>query len=191
MIAVTFAALDYRMPERNQYAYKLKGLQDEWIQNGTNRTATFTNLSPGRYTLKVKGSNNDGVWNETPTEIAIRILPPWWATWYAYVFYVLASLSLIALVFRLRVNRVRLKARMKMEQSMAQNLLEVDKMKSRFFANISHEFRRPLTLIMGRSQKISTNQNGLDYQSEAKQVNRHAKHLLNLVNQFTIFIYSF
>ncbi|MEK9135938.1 MAG: two-component regulator propeller domain-containing protein, partial [Bacteroidota bacterium] len=80
MISFEFAALDYVMPAKNQYAYKLEGFDKDWIQSGNVRTATYTNLDPGKYIFRVKGSNNDGIWNEEGTSLSIIITPTWWKT---------------------------------------------------------------------------------------------------------------
>ncbi len=90
-----FAALDYTNPAKNQYAYKLEGFDNDWIYAGTRRYATYTNLDGGTYTFRVKGSNNDGVWNEEGTSIKIIISPPPWKTWWAYSLY---SITLITAV---------------------------------------------------------------------------------------------
>jgi PAS domain S-box-containing protein len=90
-----FAALDYTNPKKNQYAYKLEGFDKDWIHAGTRRYATYTNLDGGTYTFRVKGSNNDGVWNEEGTSIKIIITPPPWKTWWAYMLYVLALVSAV------------------------------------------------------------------------------------------------
>jgi PAS domain S-box-containing protein len=93
--SIILAALDYTFPERNEYRYKLEGFDTEWIDNGTNRNVTYTNLDPGSYTLRVQASNNDGVWNREGLSIPIKIHPPVWATWWAYFLYVF----LIAFLF--------------------------------------------------------------------------------------------
>jgi two-component sensor histidine kinase len=82
MISFDFAAMDFSQPEKNLYQYKLDGFDDEWIQSGTQHSATYTNLDPGTYTFHVKGSNSDGVWNESGTSIQLTILPPWYMTWW-------------------------------------------------------------------------------------------------------------
>jgi ligand-binding sensor domain-containing protein/signal transduction histidine kinase len=88
--SVEFAALSFRMPEKNQYAYILEGFDKDWVHSGTRRYASYTNLRPGTYTFRVRGSNNDGVWNEEGASIRVRVLPPWWMTWWAYSLYALA-----------------------------------------------------------------------------------------------------
>ena len=81
-ISFEFAALSYVSPEKNQYAYKMEGIDSGWVQSGTRRYAGYPNLDPGEYVFRVKGSNNDGIWNEKGTSIAVIIIPPYWATWW-------------------------------------------------------------------------------------------------------------
>lgn len=98
-LSVEVAALDYTYPQKNRYQYKLQGYDARWIDNGTNRNITYTNLDPGSYLLRVQGSNSDGVWNEDGLSIPITINPPLWATWWAYCAYVaLALFSLYQLM---------------------------------------------------------------------------------------------
>lgn len=100
-----FAALDYTYPERNQYKYKLEGFDRDWIDNGTNRTVTYTNLDPGSYVLRVQGSNNDGVFNTEGFTLPIVIKPPLWATWWAYCIYAAVALYLFYLVLQMSARR--------------------------------------------------------------------------------------
>jgi diguanylate cyclase (GGDEF)-like protein len=98
MIGFTFAALNYRDPDKNQFAYKLEGFDDDWREVGNQRSALYTNLPAGEYSFKVKASNNDGVWNTQGQSISLTILPPPWKTWWAYCIYVLMGLG-VALLF--------------------------------------------------------------------------------------------
>jgi diguanylate cyclase (GGDEF)-like protein len=91
-----FAALNHDLPEDNQYAYKLDGFDKDWVFSGSRRQATYTNLNPGNYTFRVKAANNEGVWNNEGTWIRIKILPPWWKTWWAYGLYIVFAAGIIA-----------------------------------------------------------------------------------------------
>src|SRR5205085_4727428 len=82
MISFDFVSLDFTNPEKNLYKYKLKGFDKEWINSGTEHAATYTNLDPGTYTLEIKGSNSDGVWNKNGRLLQLVILPPWYMTWW-------------------------------------------------------------------------------------------------------------
>jgi len=95
MISFSFAALNFREPEKNQYAYKLEGFDDQWRQVDNQRTALYTNLPAGTYLFHVKASNNDGLWNEKGASVTLVILPPPWKTWWAYCLYIAAFIGLL------------------------------------------------------------------------------------------------
>ncbi len=106
----TFAALSYYNSAKNRYAYRLEGYSDNWIQLGTERKATFTNLDGGRYVLRVRGANNDGVWNEEGTALTVVVTPPWWKTTWAYILYGLIFMSVLYMLRRIELNRREQKA---------------------------------------------------------------------------------
>ncbi len=110
IITFSFSALNFNNTSKNQYRYKLEGFNKNWIQLGNNRTVTFTNLSPGDYNLRVIGSNNDGVWNEEGASLSIEVLPPWWRTKIAYIFYGVTFLSALYGLRRFELNRREQKA---------------------------------------------------------------------------------
>jgi len=98
-----FAALDFTMPDKNQYAYKMQGFDQDWIYSGTRHFVTYTNLDPGDYTFRVKGSNNDGIWNEQDTVLRIIITPPPWKTWWAYLSYIIVIAVILIGFIRYRI----------------------------------------------------------------------------------------
>lgn len=176
-----FAALDYTVPENNQYAYRLNGFDEDWIRTGNRNIAYYTNVPPGEYVFRVKGSNNDGVWNEEGASIRVIITPPWWKTRWAYSVYGFLFVSLLYGVRRYELNRQRLKHDAELEHIEAEKLRELDQMKSRFFANISHEFRTPLTLIEGPARRILSEEGSP--KENARLIVRNSSRLLQLVNQ--------
>jgi signal transduction histidine kinase/ligand-binding sensor domain-containing protein len=102
-----FAALDFNNPKKNQYAYMMEGFDKDWIQSGNVRTANYTNLDPGEYTFRVKGSNNDGVWNETGTSIKVIIAPPWWMTWWFRGLAVMLVISSILMIRHRKLSQIQ------------------------------------------------------------------------------------
>ncbi len=179
-----FAALDYHSPQKNQYAYMMEGFEGDWnFTDYTRRFATYTNLDPGEYVFKVKGSNNDGIWNEEGISIKITITPPWWKTNLAYTFYVLLIGSIVFGVWRFQTNRLKMKHELELEHVHTEKLEEVDQLKSRFFANISHEFRTPLTLILGPIEQMISGKLKGNLVEHYKIIRRNGKRLLQLINQ--------
>lgn len=142
-----FAALDFAEPSKNQFACKMEGFDSDWQFLGTAHSATYTNLSPGTYTFRVRGSNNDGVWNDTGTSIEIVILAPWWATWWAWAGYLFGAGWVLFAFFQLQKKRDQAKAE-------TQRLQDLNDAKSQFLSTVSHELRTPLTSILGFSKII-------------------------------------
>jgi|WetSurMetagenome_2_1015567.scaffolds.fasta_scaffold01847_3 signal transduction histidine kinase/ligand-binding sensor domain-containing protein/DNA-binding response OmpR family regulator len=149
-----FAALDYNNPGSIIYSYMMEGFDKDWIQSGSRRFITYTNLNPGSYTFKVKSTNSDGIWGDKITLVKVIITPPWWQTIWAIILYFLIFVFGIWAIVKFQSNRTRLQQELKMREFEAYHLREVEQMKSRFFANISHEFRTPLMLIKGPIEEL-------------------------------------
>ncbi len=182
-----YVALNYTNPSQNQYSYKLEGFDEDWSPPSTNRIASYTNLWEGVYTFRVKGSNNDGVWNEEGTSINITILPPWYRGKIAWIIY--GGLLVAALIYarKLVVHREREKAKLQLARMEWEKAQEMDQMKTQFFTNISHEFRTPLTLILGPlKQMYEGNFKGDQYTVIGVMI-RNSKRLLQLINQLLDF----
>ncbi len=187
-----FSALHFAAPKENQFAYIMENYDEKWIYtNAKNRRASYNNLPAGDYTFKLKASNNHGLWNDEPVQIRIHISPPPWATWWAYTFYILfSSLTIYGFInFRTRALKLRSLA---LEQSVKQRTQELAEEKSKVekllsrkndeFANVSHEFRTPLTLILGPTEQLlkeadPTNNNKL------RVIQRNGFRLLRMVDQ--------
>ncbi|HBB30600.1 MAG TPA: histidine kinase [Cyanobacteria bacterium UBA8803] len=161
--SLEFAALDYTDPAKNQYAYKLEGFDKDWIYSGTRRYASYTNLDGGTYLFRVKGSNNDGVWNEEGTTLKILITPPPWKTWWAYTLYFIATFSAI-------LCYIKWQARVQARENALTKEREMNKLRSEFMALVSHEFRTPLTTILSSAQILDRYGNKLSHE---KQHNHH------------------
>ncbi len=165
-IGFEFAALHFAQPMRNLYAYMLEGVDPDWTQiDASRRFASYANLRPGRYLFRVRAANSDGVWSVEDARMHLIITPPWWLTWWALSLYVLIGLAMISLFVRwrlrsLQAQTVRLASEVQKRTSevvaqketierQAIDLRHALASKDRFFAQLSHEFRTPITLILG------------------------------------------
>jgi len=183
-----FVALNFFYPEKNKYAYNLEGFNDKWIEtDGKENFATFSNLNNGNYTFRLKGTNSDGIWNKDFVTLRIRVLPPFWKSWYAYIIYFLLISSLLSLLRYLTLSRERLKSRMEQEVIESQHIHEIDALKIRFFTNISHEFRTPLTLILSPVEKLLYQWKDRPEEKYLNLIKQNAKRLLLMVNQLLDF----
>ena len=178
-----YTALSFAVPERVRFKYMLEGYDPGWIEAGARRSAYYTNLSHGNYTFRVTACNNDGIWNEAGVALNIRIAPHWWQTGWAYTGYALGvflALWGMMLIFRRQAEQ---QARLRNRAEQAGKLAELDRMKTRFFANISHEFRTPLTLILGPLEQFLSGRVAGDPQGIYRLMHRNARRLLALINQ--------
>lgn len=188
VITFEFSAINYFSLGINKYAYYLEGFESDWNYVGDKKSATYTNLSPGNYTFKVKAANNDGLWSEDAREIKIVILPPFWMTNWAMAGYVLLVVGLI-LLYRTFLNyRNREKMAIQIERMEREKITEINKHKINFFTYISHEFKTPLTLIIASIDKFlmdsSINQ---DNNRGYNLIKRNAKRLHFLIDQLMEF----
>jgi signal transduction histidine kinase/ligand-binding sensor domain-containing protein/DNA-binding response OmpR family regulator len=184
---IEIAALNYFHPEKNQYQYLLEGFSNKWLPaDSQSRKITFTNLDPGDYTLKVKAANNDGVWSSA-VELKISILPPFWKTKTAMIIYGFFLVGALYITRKLIQQREQMKFAIQQERQEAIRMHELDMMKIKFFTNVSHEFRTPLTLILTPIEKILRQTADTDQQNQFKLIQRNARRLLNLVNQLLDF----
>ncbi len=183
VITFEYAALNYIIPEKNQYAFILEGFENEWNYVAQKRSATYTNLDPGEYTFRVKAANNDGLWNEEGVALSIKIRPPWWQTVWAYAGYILIVLVLFSSIWRFQLNKERMKNQLKLEHEHAEKLEQINRMKTRFFSNITHEFRTPLTLIIGLIQNLISQDKNKPNEKDYHTILKNSHKLYQLINQ--------
>ncbi|MEM8889702.1 MAG: two-component regulator propeller domain-containing protein, partial [Bacteroidota bacterium] len=189
--SLSFAALHYAAPEMNQYKYKLEGFDDEWITvNAQKRFATYTNIEPGDYTIYVKGSNTDGIWNETPASISIHIAPPFWKTGMAYFIYAVLLIGFLVAIQLYTVIGIKEKHALVLEHMENERIEELHQLKLQYFTNISHELKTPLTLISGPMDYLINSGKGMGYEEREHQyhlIKKNTNYLLRLVNQLLEF----
>ena len=183
-----FAALNFTNPQNNQYAYRLTPYEKEWVQVGTRRFANYSNLPSGDYTLQVKATISDQLWNDAFTSIQIQILPKPWLTWWAFSLYVLFIGGLFYGLRRYEIARLKIKNELQLERIHHQKEEEVYQAKMKFFTNISHEFRTPLTLIISPIESLISIGEGSQFAKKQFQlIHRNAQQLLKLINQLLDF----
>lgn len=181
---INFSADNYLMPEKNKYKYRLINFYDEWIDLENDGTVLFTSLDAGEYIFEVKACNNDGIWSDSPTQMHIKIRNYWYKTTLAYLSYLLLFFGLLYFIGRFYFERIKLKRAVLLEKQQRENEEQMHEMKLKFFTNISHEFRTPLTLISWPIKRILNAGNITDEQREEMEVaNRNSNRLLQLINQ--------
>lgn len=181
--SINFASLSYEAPTNNRYSYILHGIDKDWIQDTEISTASYTDLPPGKYKFEVRGSNNDGVWNKQSTILTLVITPPWWRSTIAYLIYIALILGLVAYL-ALRWNKyIRLKYKKQMEDFQTLKEKEIYESKIKFFINLVHEVRTPLSLIKLPLEKLQE-------ESDSKYlsvIDRNVNYLLGIINQLLDF----
>ena len=178
-----FSILNYTQSTKNKSAYRLKNYDDAWIEESSNFSARYTNVPPGNYVFQVRGSNNDGLWNEEGDSVEVFIQKPFYASMVAFLVYSIVFIGLLLLLRKFTVNRERLKNELHLEQMELGKAREISEMKSQFFANISHEFRTPLALILGPLKSLIGGTYKGNPDSQFRIMARNAERLLQLINQ--------
>ncbi|MFD2034604.1 two-component regulator propeller domain-containing protein [Belliella marina] len=179
-----FAGLNFKPFQRLEYAYKMEGFDDQWYFVGEKRFATYTNLPPGKYNFRVQLAEGNNLL-EAGTSVELFIHPPFWKTPVAYAFYLLLIIAIFYFFRKSILYREQLRNELKLEKIQIKNVTETNLMKLRFFTNVSHEFRTPLTLIKAPIEKLQSN--GDLAEDEKKYhfglIQRNAEKLLKLVDQ--------
>lgn len=200
VLTIGFTAINFQQPQKNNYQYKLEGFDDRWYTAGVSREAVYTNLPAGNYFFRVIASNNDGVWNQIGASVEIVVLPPWWQTaWFRFLT-VFSFVGLMYAFFLWRVQSMKRQKRylelmvkkktsqLEMQNKdiveMSEKIHQADQFKIRFFMNVSHEFRTPLTLIIAPLANLMHNYKASDpIHKQLSFIHRNANRLLRLVNQ--------
>ena len=205
VISFEFGTLNYSVPEKKHYAYRLNGFDNSWNDVGTKRTATYTNLNPGRYTFEVKGWDNDGNWSPNVASLQLTVLPPFWRTWWFRILATVSILAIVVAIFRLRLRAVEVqkkKLEIEVDQRTSQLAFSRDeerrardeerrareqaekasRAKSEFMANISHELRTPMNAIIGFTDLALTTELQHPQREYLENVHRSGHNLLGIIN---------
>jgi signal transduction histidine kinase len=213
---VEFAALEFTNPEKNRYAYMLEGVSGDWIETGNRRFVPFSNLPPGEYTFRVKGSNNDGIWNESGPSLKIIIKPPWWRSSLALTAYLVMLIGAVMLYIRMRERKlirerdlleqkVHLRT-VQIEEQNAQIMQKNDELgklnnalsalnstRDKFFSIIAHDLRNPFNTILGLSEMVLGNSDRAAPEKLRKtiaDIHDTAKHTFDLLQNLLIWARS-
>ncbi len=185
--SINFAIPNYIRSKNNQYSYRLTGLENNWTTT-KNPEAIYAIQNPGTYVFEVRGANNDGVWNRVPTTLTVVVKPaPWRSIWAFLLYGIVIGLGLYGLIWIMK-SKARLKQKLELEYLETKRIEENNRAKLDFFTNISHEFRTPLTLILGPLQQILADYNGTnEMYKKLLVIEGSANHLLSLINRLMDF----
>jgi signal transduction histidine kinase/ligand-binding sensor domain-containing protein/DNA-binding response OmpR family regulator len=190
VFTIEYIGLNYSYPSTNEYAYYLEGFEKNWNYVGNKRSATYTNLAPGKYVFKVKAAARGGSWNQKPLQLYIEILPPWWRTSLAYFFYFLLVAGVLYTINEYFQNRFKEKQAIEFERDKAMQIEKLNTKKLQFFTNISHEFRTPLTLILNPLAELIKNKSielPHDVVNKLQIMHKSSDRLSKLINELMDF----
>ncbi|MGI4727501.1 MAG: ATP-binding protein, partial [Janthinobacterium lividum] len=199
VFSIAFAVCDYYNPDKIAYQYKLEGFDKQWLTAATaSRKATYTNLDAGKYVFRVKATDNNDPTNVSTTMLRITVLPPFWRSPLAYFLYVFAGFYLLFYIrhrgilklkrtFKISQDKLEAERKSVSEIESTKRMHELDLMKIKFFTNVSHEFRTPLSLITSPIDTLIKNNKNPEQNSQLLMIRRNSRRLLNLVNQLLDF----
>ena len=188
--SIEYVGVNYTRSKNNQYAYLLEGFDEKWNYVGSKTNATFTNVPAGDYIFQVKASNNDGLWNEIPTKLNIKILPAWWQSNLAWLIYLLTLMTISYISYKVFIERIRERRILKFEREEHKQLEALNSKKIQFFTNISHEFRTPLTLILNPLNDIikgDFSNLSLTTKNKLEIIHKNSNRLSRLINELMDF----
>jgi len=188
IISFNLVAEHTAAPTKNKIAYKLEGFNKDWVETDEGKSAiTYTNLAAGTYVLQVKSANGDGVWSVSTKTLTVVVLPLWYQTWWSYALLILIFLGIgVGIVFYF-VQHEKLKQKLIYEQIDKDRMEVVNQGKFKYFTNLSHEFRTPLTLISGPLDRVIENNSNPESEKFLAIIKRNTHRLLSLIDQLITF----
>ena len=186
VVTFEFAVLTFPF-SNHEYAIKLENFDEEWREIDEQHSATFTNLAPGTYTFMVKARVPGGSWGENYKKMDLLVHKPFWKMWWAYLAYAIIFAFLLYLFYRYTIQWSTLKTKLKVETITREKERELNKLKLKFFTDISHEIRTPVTLMMGAANRMAEENQGKRSGESIRQIRKNGSHLLQLVNELLDF----
>jgi len=188
VFTIEFIGINYLLPENNRYSYYLEGFEKDWNYVNTKNNATYTNLSPGKYTFHVKVANGEGVWSDIERTLEIRILPPFWLSVWGFLLYFIIFSTLLYLYWYYSMLRHQEKLKIQVATLEKQKNEEVNQHRLNFFTYISHEFKTPLTIVIATIEKFLSHEEMLpQVKNDGLLIKKNAMRLLFLINQLMDF----
>lgn len=182
--SISFQGINFINPDKNNYRYKVDGVNNTWVEMGNQSTINFTYFPIGTYEIKVQVSTNRNKWNDTFRSLSVTVLPPWWKSWWAFSLYGLTLILLLLLFFVLSQQWAKMKNLLVMQNFQREKENELHQLKMKFFTDVSHELRTPLTLILAPIENlISISEMPNRFRNQLTQIQRSGYRLMQLVNQ--------
>jgi signal transduction histidine kinase/DNA-binding response OmpR family regulator/ligand-binding sensor domain-containing protein len=186
-VTLYFAGLQFNQPQDLKYRYQLSGYDNGWVHSAHIPFANYTKIPPGTYQFMVNASNTTGHWSKEIKKLTITIRSPWWRSWWAYMLYTTLIVAGVWYWIRLQIIRIDLRKSVELKKREAEHLRTLAEMKERFFTNVTHDFRTPLTLILSPLVQLVEKNAGTDDGAKLQSIERNAEQLLALINQLLDF----
>lgn len=185
---INFSVLDYSLSDKVEYIYQMKGLDHNWFLINKNKNVTFRNLKPGNYVFSIKARLHNRAWSDDIKSMNVIINPPLWNTWWAKLFYFLVLTVILVFIIKFYTNKLKIENDLKLEKQIRQQEHTLNEEKLKFFTNITHELRTPMTLILGPLEDLLSDDKLTDAQlKKLNSIQRVANRLLQLINQILEF----
>ncbi|MEM6397610.1 MAG: ATP-binding protein [Bacteroidota bacterium] len=182
-ISLRFSYLDFTGGRKTRFQYYLEGLEEQWKHETKDRQATYLSLPPGNYIFKLRASHTNGIWSNEIRSLKIVIKPPWYRTWMAYLAYLAIALLLIRWYVNQQRRRYELKQAIVHEKQEAERLRKAQSFRKRLYDNLTHEFRTPLTVIMGVAKQLRSERPSTSQSEKLDLLTQSSENLLQLVNE--------
>lgn len=186
-LSFSFVALEFSFPDKIKYAYFLEGWDKDWNYLDNQRNAHYSNLREGKYILRIKSTNADGIWSNDERTVQVEVLPPWWRTGWAYTAYLLIIGSMVYIVISYDRKQTTLKYKIKLAELESKKERELNDKKIAFFTHIAHEFRNPLTLIVNPLKDMIYGKDKYVDKEDLSHIYNNSRRLLTLVDKLLLF----